>query len=48
MVARHNKYLEEYFESIDPKEECSLVRGLEDLKWDRNDVQDYLDEEYLS
>ncbi|PWA52540.1 leucine-rich repeat protein [Artemisia annua] len=37
IVARHNKYLEEYFESIDPKEECSLVRGIEDLKWDRND-----------
>ncbi|GKA12969.1 hypothetical protein Tco_0692515 [Tanacetum coccineum] len=38
VVTKHNKFLDEYFESIDPKEECSLVNGLEDLKWDRNDV----------
>ncbi|GJX61036.1 ARID DNA-binding domain-containing protein [Tanacetum coccineum] len=48
VVAEHNKYLDEYFESIDPKEDCSLVKGLEDLKWDRNDVHDYVDEEYIS
>ncbi|GKE28295.1 ARID DNA-binding domain-containing protein, partial [Tanacetum coccineum] len=47
VVAEHNKYLDEYFESIDPKEDCSLVKGLEDLKWDRNDVHDYVDEEYI-
>ncbi|GKA93952.1 hypothetical protein Tco_0815938 [Tanacetum coccineum] len=48
VVTKHNKFLDEYFESIDPKEECSLVNGLEDLKWDRNDIQDYVDEEYIS
>ena len=40
--------MDDYFESIDPKEECSLVNGLEDLRWDRNDTQDYVDEEYIS
>ncbi|GJT81030.1 hypothetical protein Tco_1055372 [Tanacetum coccineum] len=48
VVTEHNKFLDEYFESIDPKEECSLVNGLENLKWDRNDIQDYVDEEYIS
>ncbi|GKB93806.1 hypothetical protein Tco_0979943, partial [Tanacetum coccineum] len=32
----------------DPKEDCSLVKGLEDLKWDRNEIHDYVDEEYIS
>nr|GEW52276.1 ARID DNA-binding domain-containing protein [Tanacetum cinerariifolium] len=44
-VTKHNKYLEKYFESIKPKEELSLMKGLEDLKWDKDDVQDYVDEE---
>ncbi|GJT77886.1 ARID DNA-binding domain-containing protein [Tanacetum coccineum] len=48
MVAKHNKYLEAYFDSIDPKEECSLIKGLEELKWDKNEVHDYLDEDYIS
>nr|GEW40739.1 ARID DNA-binding domain-containing protein [Tanacetum cinerariifolium] len=48
VVTEHNKYLDEYFESIEPKEEVSLVKGLEELKWDRDDVQDYMDEEYIS
>ncbi|GKA36285.1 ARID DNA-binding domain-containing protein [Tanacetum coccineum] len=48
VVTEHNKFLDEYFESIDQKEECSLVNGLEDLKWDRNDIHDYVDEEYIS
>nr|GEU95757.1 bulb-type lectin domain-containing protein [Tanacetum cinerariifolium] len=48
VVTEHNKFLDEYFESIDPKEDCSLVNGLEDLKWDRDDIQDYVDEEYIS
>ncbi|GKC95966.1 ARID DNA-binding domain-containing protein, partial [Tanacetum coccineum] len=48
VVTEHNKFLDKYFESIDPKEDCSLVKGLEDLKWDRNDVHDYVDEEYIS
>ncbi|GKG26603.1 ARID DNA-binding domain-containing protein, partial [Tanacetum coccineum] len=42
------KFLDEYFESIDQKEEVSLVKGLEKLKWDRDDVHDYVDEEYIS
>ncbi|GKA81774.1 hypothetical protein Tco_0788466 [Tanacetum coccineum] len=39
MVAKHNKYLEAYFDSIDPKEECSLIKGLEELKWDKNEKE---------
>nr|GEX17209.1 ARID DNA-binding domain-containing protein [Tanacetum cinerariifolium] len=31
VVTEHNKYLDEYFESIKPKEEVSLVKGLEEL-----------------
>ncbi|GJZ33964.1 Toll/interleukin-1 receptor domain-containing protein [Tanacetum coccineum] len=34
--------------SIDPEEECSLIKGMEDLKMDKGDVQDYIDNEYLS
>ncbi|GJY04126.1 ARID DNA-binding domain-containing protein [Tanacetum coccineum] len=47
-IAKHNKYLEEYFDSIDSKDACPLIKGLEELKWDRNIVQDYLDEDYIS
>nr|GEW16120.1 ARID DNA-binding domain-containing protein [Tanacetum cinerariifolium] len=36
-VTKHNRYLEKYFESVEPKEELSLVKGLEDLKWDKDD-----------
>lgn len=39
VVAKHNKYLESYFDSIDPKDECSLIKGLEELNWDKNEVQ---------
>ncbi|GKC90292.1 hypothetical protein Tco_1150941 [Tanacetum coccineum] len=35
-------------EDQDPKEECSLIKGLEELKWDKNEVHDYLDEDYIS
>ncbi|GKF29610.1 ARID DNA-binding domain-containing protein, partial [Tanacetum coccineum] len=48
MIAKHNKYLEEYFDSIDSKDACPLIKGLEDLNWDTNEVQDYLDEDYIS
>ncbi|GJY04128.1 ARID DNA-binding domain-containing protein [Tanacetum coccineum] len=48
MIEKHNKYLEEYFDSIDSKDACPLIKGLEELKWDRNIVQDYLDEDYIS
>nr|GEZ50771.1 ARID DNA-binding domain-containing protein [Tanacetum cinerariifolium] len=48
VVTEHNKFLDEYFESIDPKEVCSLVNGLEDLKCDKDDIHDYVDEEYIS
>ncbi|GJV44902.1 ARID DNA-binding domain-containing protein [Tanacetum coccineum] len=34
--------------TIDPKEDLLFVKGLEDLKWDRNDVHDYVGEEYIS
>ncbi|GJW52221.1 ARID DNA-binding domain-containing protein [Tanacetum coccineum] len=48
VVTEHNKFLDKYFESIEPKDEGSLVKGLEELKWDRDDVHDYVDEEYIS
>nr|GEW73707.1 ARID DNA-binding domain-containing protein [Tanacetum cinerariifolium] len=48
MVAKQNKFLEEYFESIDPKDACPLIKGLEELEWDKNMVQDYLDDDYIS
>ncbi|GKA50172.1 ARID DNA-binding domain-containing protein [Tanacetum coccineum] len=48
VVAEHNKFLDKYFKSIKPKDEGSLVKGLENLKWDRNDEHDYVDEEYIS
>ena len=47
-VEDHNQYLDKYFESIDPKEECSLIKGLEELSWDKNDVHDYIDNDYIS
>nr|GEW27975.1 ARID DNA-binding domain-containing protein [Tanacetum cinerariifolium] len=48
MVTKQNMYLNAYIDSIDPKEECSLIKGLEDLKWDTNMVQDYLDDDHIS
>ncbi|GJS39357.1 ARID DNA-binding domain-containing protein [Tanacetum coccineum] len=52
MVKRHNKFLENYFESIDskfdPKEEHSLIKGMEDLKMEKEDFYDYVDDQYLS
>ncbi|GJZ85924.1 ARID DNA-binding domain-containing protein [Tanacetum coccineum] len=52
MVERHNKFLEDYFESIDPKidqkEERSLIKGMEDLKIEKKDYYDYVDDQYLS
>nr|GEY93192.1 ARID DNA-binding domain-containing protein [Tanacetum cinerariifolium] len=48
VVTEHNKFLDKYFESIEPKDEGSLVKGLEELKWDRDDEDDYVDEEYIS
>lgn len=47
VVTEHNQYLEDYFESIDPKDECSLINGLEDLNWNREDALDYVDDAYL-
>ncbi|GJX35260.1 ARID DNA-binding domain-containing protein [Tanacetum coccineum] len=49
VIAEHNKYLQKYFDSIQPKEEePSLVKGLEELKWNKEDEQDYVDDEYIS
>ncbi|GKC03894.1 ARID DNA-binding domain-containing protein, partial [Tanacetum coccineum] len=48
VVTEHKKFLDKYFKSIEPKDEGSWVKGLEELKWDRNDVQDYMDDEYIS
>nr|GFD11232.1 bulb-type lectin domain-containing protein [Tanacetum cinerariifolium] len=35
-------------EIVDPTVECSLIKGMEDLKMEKDDVQDYIDDEYLS
>ena len=48
MVTDHNKYLDDYFESLDPKEEEELVKGLEDLNCDNEIPHDYIDDDYLS
>ena len=48
VIAEHNRYLDDYFESLDPKDECSLVKGLEDLSCDRNDEHDYIDDDFIS
>ncbi|GJY23068.1 ARID DNA-binding domain-containing protein [Tanacetum coccineum] len=48
VVSEHNKFLDDYFESIDPSKECSLIKGIEVLKMDEGDDQDYIDDEYLS
>ncbi|GJY26022.1 ARID DNA-binding domain-containing protein [Tanacetum coccineum] len=48
VITEHNKFLEKYFKSIEPNDEESFVKGLEDLKWDKDDEQDYVDEEYIS
>ena len=47
-VKEHNKYLDEYFKSIDPSEECSLVKGLEELSCDKKDTLDYVDDDFIS
>nr|GEW06730.1 zinc finger, CCHC-type [Tanacetum cinerariifolium] len=47
VISEYNRFLDDYFVSIDPKDESSLVKGLEDLIWNRKDTQDYVDEEYI-
>nr|GEZ34199.1 ARID DNA-binding domain-containing protein [Tanacetum cinerariifolium] len=44
----HNSFLDGYFRSLDLNEECSLVKGMEELKINKEDVHDYVDNEYLS
>ncbi|GJR17726.1 ARID DNA-binding domain-containing protein [Tanacetum coccineum] len=44
VITEHNKFLDKYFKSIEPKDEGSCVKGLEELKWDRNKS---LDESFL-
>nr|GEV87372.1 ARID DNA-binding domain-containing protein [Tanacetum cinerariifolium] len=48
MIAKHNQFLDEYFQSIDAGEECSLIKGIEELKMDKEKDQDYIDDDYLS
>ncbi|GKA02846.1 ARID DNA-binding domain-containing protein [Tanacetum coccineum] len=49
VITEHNKYLQKYFDSIQPKEEeISLVKRLEELKWNKEDEQDYVDDKYIS
>nr|GEY98738.1 serine/threonine/dual specificity protein kinase, catalytic domain-containing protein [Tanacetum cinerariifolium] len=48
MIAKHNQFLDEYFQSIDAGEECLLIKGIEELKMDKEKDQDYIDDDYLS
>ncbi|GJT08932.1 ARID DNA-binding domain-containing protein [Tanacetum coccineum] len=48
MIAKHNQFLDEYFQSINAGEECSLIKGIEELKMDKEKDQDYIDDDYLS
>lgn len=47
-IREHNSYLDNYFETLDPKDECSLVKGIEELNWNKEDTQDYVDNDYIS
>ena len=44
----HNRFLDEYFKSLDLNEDCSLIKGMEDLKMNEQDGYDYVDNEYIS
>ncbi|GKE18320.1 hypothetical protein Tco_1425897, partial [Tanacetum coccineum] len=48
IIKSHNNFLDGYFRSLDLNEECSLIKGMEDLKMNKEDVHDYVDNEYLS
>ncbi|GJZ32829.1 kinase-like domain, phloem protein 2-like protein [Tanacetum coccineum] len=48
IIKSHNSFLDGYFRSLDLNEECSLIKGMEDLKMNKEDVHDYVDNEYLS
>lgn len=48
MTKRHNEFLDEYFKSIDPDDACSLVKGMEELKMEKDIDHDYVDSEYIS
>ncbi|GJS52440.1 ARID DNA-binding domain-containing protein [Tanacetum coccineum] len=48
IIKSHNSFLDDYFRSLDLEEECSLIKGMEDLKMNKEDVHDYVDNEYLS
>ncbi|GKD01645.1 ARID DNA-binding domain-containing protein, partial [Tanacetum coccineum] len=37
-----------YWKCQNKEEEISLVKGLEELKWNKEDEQDYVDDEYIS
>ncbi|GKD32545.1 ARID DNA-binding domain-containing protein, partial [Tanacetum coccineum] len=37
-----------YWKCPNKEEEISLVKGLEELKWNKEDEQDYVDDEYIS
>ena len=48
IITSHNRFLDDYFKSLDSEEECSLIKGLEDLNMDRQEEHDYIDQEYMS
>ncbi|GJT25061.1 hypothetical protein Tco_0894998 [Tanacetum coccineum] len=42
IIKSHNNFLDGYFRSLDLNEECSLIKGMEDLKMNKEDVHDYI------
>ncbi|PWA98622.1 ARID DNA-binding domain-containing protein [Artemisia annua] len=48
VIDDHNRYLDNYYASIDPSTESSLIKGLENLAWDKNGSHDYADDDYIS
>nr|GFB02077.1 ARID DNA-binding domain-containing protein [Tanacetum cinerariifolium] len=48
MIAKHNQFLDEYFQSIDAGKECLLIKRIEELKMDKEKDQDYIDDDYMS
>ena len=48
IITSHNRFLDDYFKSLDIEEECSLIKGLEELKMDHQEDHDYIDHDYMS
>lgn len=47
-IKDHQYFMEEYYRSLDPSDERSLIKGMEDLEMNKDESHDYVDDEYLS